>query len=101
MTHSVAIAEPLDAALQDHLLRHLRAGRTQEDLCFALWRPSGGSERATALLFEMFPPRDGERTLQGNVSFTAAYVERAVSRARAADAGVALLHSHIGPSGRA
>ena len=97
MNYSVAIAEPLDTALQDNLLQHLRQGRKQEDLCFGLWRPSQGSERMTALLCEMIPPRDGERILRGNVSFTAAYIERAVSCARAANAGVALLHSHVGP----
>ncbi|WP_167482286.1 HesA/MoeB/ThiF family protein [Rhizobium sophoriradicis] len=43
-------------------------------------------------------PREGERSVHGNVSFNPGYFERALSEANAADAGLALLHSH--PDGR-
>ena len=52
-----------------HLLQHYRADKIQEDLCFALWRPSTGRERLTALIDEVILPEDGERLLHGNASF--------------------------------
>src|SRR5438093_760782 len=92
--YSVAIPEPLHAVLADHLLQHLRAESLQEDLCFAVWRPSEASGRFTALLFDSVLPMEEERILSGNVSFTAAYLERAARIAAERKAGLALLHSH-------
>jgi hypothetical protein len=62
-----------------------------------LWRASQGDEHFTALLSELVLPEAGERILQGNVSFTAGYLERVLQRARASGMGVALLHNHFTP----
>jgi hypothetical protein len=79
------------------LLEHLLAENGQEDLCFATYLPSNGKERTTAVLQELILPLQGERNLHGNVSFTSAYLERALSVAAMAKCGLAFLHSHVGP----
>ncbi len=91
------MTEPIDKRLQAHLLKFIHEGRRQEELTFALWRPSKGLSRQTAMIFEILLPEDGERVLSGNAAFTAAYVNRVVDAATAAGAGVALLHSHFTP----
>ena len=95
---SIAITEALDA----ELAAHLDKGPNQEDLAFALWRPSVGRTRLTAILQQVTLPEDGERILQGNVAFTAEYVQRVLQLAESRDGadggyGIALLHSHLGP----
>jgi hypothetical protein len=92
MRLSVAISAELDHELGAHLDK----GRDQEDLCFAYWRPSTGAERMTAILAETVLPREGERILQGNVAFQRDYLRRVLS-SRPDGAGIALLHSHLGP----
>ena len=79
------------------LLKHVRDGRKQEDLCFALWRPSTGSERTTALIFDLITPFDDERHLHGGASFEATYLARAIRVARDNNAGLAFMHSHLSP----
>ncbi len=91
---SAALPRDVDEAARGHLLRQ----DGQEDLCFALWRPSQGSERRTALIQSLIMPEDGERHVHGNASFEPAYFERALGIAAAEGAGLALLHSH--PKGR-
>lgn len=91
---SVAMTEEVACAARTHLLR----ADHQEDLCFALWYPSRGLHRMTALVQRLILPGKGERNVHGNVSFEPAFFERALSEAAAADAGLALLHSH--PGGR-
>lgn len=91
---SVAMTGAVDAAAAAHLLR----ADGQEDLCFALWYPSRGASRTTALIERLILPRDGERNVHGNVSFEPAFLERALGEAAAAGAGLALMHSH--PLGR-
>lgn len=88
--HSVAMTGELSSIAQRHLLR--KDG--QEDLCFALWHPSRGKERSTALVQRLILPEAGERNIHGNVSFEPAYFERALAEAAAAEAGLALMHSH-------
>lgn len=93
MTHSVAFTSQIHDALSGHLLRE----DGQEDLCFALWYPSLGKTRLTALIFETILPLEDERQVHGNASFAPEYFERVLSLALEKGAGIAFLHSHIGP----
>jgi len=91
---SAAFPEQIDREARAHLLR----SDGQEDLCFALWRPSKGRSRTSALVQKLVLPVDEERNVHGNVSFEPAFFERALAEAATAGAGLALLHSH--PLGR-
>ena len=93
---SVAMTEPTDSSLA----RHLDKGPRQEDLTFAYWRPSRGATRYTAIIHDIVLPGDGDRILQGNVAFTAEYLQRVLNGAPAGS-GIALLHSHLGPGWQA
>ena len=93
MTYSVAIPEDVNRVLQSHLIRRDR----QEDLCFALWNPSRGATRTTALIQAALLPRNGERLVHGNASFLPPYLERAIDEALKENCGIAFLHSHPGP----
>ena len=93
MRLSVAIPTLVDRALQEHLLH--REG--QEDLCFALWHPSDGATRRTALVSDVVLPLPGERRLHGNALFLPDFVQRVVGLANRKKAGICLLHSHVGP----
>ncbi len=87
------MTEQTSACLLDHLLR--KDG--QEDLCFAIWFPSDGATRTSALLAEPILPIDGDRLVHGNVSFLPHFFERALATAMAAGGGLAFLHSHGAP----
>lgn len=89
---SVAMTTTLDGQLRAHLDK----GRRQEDLTFALWRPSKGHSRFTAVLHAIVLPESDDRILQGNVAFTPDYVQRVLDRA-GEGCGIALIHSHLGP----
>jgi hypothetical protein len=80
----------------DRLSTHLTRDDGQEDVCFALWRPSTGGDRATAIITEAILPEPDERKVDRTAWFTGEYALRAARRAAAAGAGVALLHSHPG-----
>ncbi|MBM7826311.1 ThiF family adenylyltransferase [Microbacterium aurum] len=84
-----------EAAVLDRLIRE----DGQEDVLIATYVLSTGLERTTALIRSVILPRDGERLVHGNASFTSAYVLRAASEARAAGEGLVLLHSHPGAEG--
>src|SRR5581483_2008135 len=58
---------------------------------------STGARRTTALIAEPILPRDGERHVHGNASFEPQFLDRAIELALAKGAGVAMLHSHLGP----
>ena len=79
-----------------HLLQHYRENSIQEDLCFALWRPSTGKSRQTALIDSVILPREDERLLHGNASFQPQYLGRALKIACEENAGLAFMHSHPG-----
>jgi len=84
-----------EAVMRDHLLRE----DGQEDVLIATYVLSTGVERTTALIRSVLLPRDGERHVHGNASFTSAYVLRAAHEARLAGHGLVLLHSHPGGRG--
>lgn len=87
---SAALTMDVDRVAREHLLRRDR----QEDLCFALWFPSRGRTRTTALIHRLILPREGDRNVHGNASFEHSFFERALVEATAEGAGLALLHSH-------
>lgn len=87
----------LTSALHDELATFLLRPDGQEDLMFALYVPSVGTERLTALITDLIYPEDGDREVHGNVSFTGAYLDRVYQEALAKGRGVVLLHSHLGP----
>jgi molybdopterin-synthase adenylyltransferase len=89
-TYSVAMTAQIDRIARHHLLR----SDGQEDLCFAIWHPSRGRTRTTALIQKLIMPDQGDRVVHGNVSFSSSFLERAMAEASAAGAGLALLHSH-------
>lgn len=91
--NSAAMASGLAQELHDVLVRN----DGQEDLTFALWHPSEGRTRRTALLFRRVPPEPGDRQIHGNVSFNQIYLQRALSEALRHGAGLAFLHSHPFP----
>ncbi|MGH9326022.1 MAG: ThiF family adenylyltransferase [Terriglobia bacterium] len=89
-TRSVAITGEVANAARSHLLRI----DGQEGLCFALWHPSRGRSRTTALVHRLILPEAGDRNVHCNVSFEASFFERALAEAAAEGAGLALMHSH-------
>lgn len=90
MSYSVALTSEVDLVAQNHLIR--KDG--QEDLCFALWNPSTGEKRTTAILTELILPQEGEREVHGNVAFLPNYFERVIGIALDNNAGIAFMHSH-------
>lgn len=90
---SVAMPRSVAAELESHLIRD----DGQEDLAFALWNPSSGAERETALISSVILPAEGDREIHGNVSFLPQYLERACAVAMNQQSGVAFLHSHPFP----
>ena len=94
MTYDVAMLEAVDQEARYHLLLHFNRGEMQEDLCFALWHPSTGATRTTAIVTAIIPPSDGERELHGNASFNPDYLARAIRMALQQKSGLAFMHSH-------
>ena len=94
MKYDVVMTHEANRIATEHLLRHYRQEKRQEDLCFALWRPSTGLNRKAAIVYEIILPKDGECNLTGNASFTQEYAGRAIVEARRQNAGLAFMHSH-------
>ena len=94
MKYEVVLTEAVNDAATNHLLHHLRQGRIQEDLCFALWSPSTGASRTTAIIREVILPTNKDRDLHGGASFHPAYLTECLFRARADGLGLAFMHSH-------
>ena len=97
MRFDVALTADACSTSTEHLLQHYERDVLQEDLCFALWRPSTGKLRRTALIDEVILPNEGERNLHGNTSFQPDYLGRAIRIAREKKAGLAFMHSHPSP----
>jgi len=93
MNYSIALPEEIHRKACVHLIRE----DGQEDVCFALWYPSQGHHRKSALIHKLLLPKSGERGVHGNASFNPEYFERAMQEALLAKAGIALMHSHPGP----
>ena len=101
MRFEAVLPETLAEEAMNHLLGSIRRGQLQEDLCFALWRPSTGAGRTTGVVAEILLPLPGERNLHGNVSFEATYLSRVARRACQMNMGVAFMHSHPSPGWQA
>ena len=101
MRFEAVLPETLAEEAMNHLLGSIRRGQLQEDLCFALWRPSTGAGRTTGVVAEILLPLPGERNLHGNVSFEATYLSRVARRACQTNMGVAFMHSHPSPGWQA
>lgn len=97
MTFDVALMSAANRKATSHLLQHYSAGHRQEEICFALWHPSTGQNRLTALIDEVVIPDDADRNLHGNASIAPEYIAKAVRRAYATNAGLAVMHSHPYP----
>lgn len=97
MSFEVVFTSEADTIAKTHLLQHYCDGGMQEDLCFALWRPSTGQTRRVALIDEIILPEKDERRLHGNVSFEPGYLARVVRAAREKKAGIVFMHSHPSP----
>ena len=95
MRLDVALTSEANSVSRGHLLQHSGGRELQEDLCFALWRPSTGTQRRTAIIDDIILPEPGERMLHGNASFAPHYLARAVKMARDKEAGLAFMHSHL------
>jgi len=91
--YSVAMTQVVHNNLMNHLVREDR----QEDLVFALWTPSYGDKRLTALVHTPIYPQDGDRQRHGNASFNPQYFERACKLAMENNCGVTFMHSHPFP----
>ncbi len=78
----------------EHLLKHFRAGELQEDLCFALWRPSTGKSRYSGIIYKIILPEENDRKLHGNVEFAPRFLSRSINLAIREKAGLAFMHSH-------
>ena len=94
---SVAIPAATEARMFEHLIRADR----EEDLLFALWYPSQGCTRHTALIHMPIFPEPGDRQRHGNASFNPQYLERVCSLAIQHKAGIAFMHSHPVPGWQA
>lgn len=93
MIYSAAIPSKVN----DQFLAHLLRDDGQEDLCFALWYPSQGKKRTTALMQRVILPNQGEWDVHSNASFLPEYLERVIALALEHNSGIAFFHSHLGP----
>ena len=97
MKFDVVFTSEANSESNTHLLKHYCNGDFQEDLCFALWYPSTGNSRFSALINEIILPEKDERSLHGNASFEPRYLSRALKKAVEKKAGLAFMHSHPTP----
>lgn len=95
MRYEVVLTEQVHEKACQFLLSHVQEGRWQEELCFALWRPSTGKTRTSALVFDIILPNDGEHHLHGNTSFEPGYLTRTIKLACAEEVGLVFMHNHL------
>ena len=95
MRYEAVLTEQAHEEASNLLLKSARNDEPQEDLCFALWRPSSGETRTTALIFHIISPLEGERHCHGNVSFEPSFLTRSIRLACSMKAGLAFMHSHL------
>lgn len=88
--YSVAIPAQIESQMNAHLIREDK----QEDVLFALWKPSYGRNRATCLIHKPIFPLAGDRQRHGNASFNLQYFERVCRLALENSSGITFLHSH-------
>jgi len=91
--YSVVLSDEKHQRLFDHLIRD----DEQEDLCFATYIPSEGSERIGGIISQIILPEFGEREVHGNVSFLPQYFERVMRIATERKEGIVFIHSHPAP----
>ncbi|MFI5161225.1 MAG: HesA/MoeB/ThiF family protein [Sphingobacteriales bacterium] len=84
----------IPATLNFDLIRHLLREDKQEDVAFALYKPSIGQFRYTALIYKIILPEDGDRDVHGNVDINPQYFKRVCKSAMEEKSGAILLHSH-------
>lgn len=89
---SVVFSETINKNLLAHLIRD----DGQEDLCFALYKPSTGKNRKSGIISEIILPIKGDRNIHGNASFNSQYFDRVSSIALEKGFGICFLHSHPG-----
>lgn len=92
--YEVAFCGDAERKANEHLLQYFRAHKLQEDLCFALWKPSTGKSRYTGMIYKIILPEKGDRELHGNVEFSPRFLSRAINVAIRENAGLAFMHSH-------
>ena len=91
-TTSVAMTAAIEKALLSLLVR----SDGQEDVCLAIYRPSKGMTRVSALITSVIPPESGDRFVHGNATVTGKYILRGAEIAQGNESGLVLLHSHPG-----
>ncbi len=94
MRYEVILTEEAHKTACSHLLSHFNESRQQEELCFAIWHPSNGRDKSTALISEIILPKENERKLHGNTSFLPEFLARSLGIAIKKKAGLAFMHSH-------
>ncbi|GAB3923490.1 HesA/MoeB/ThiF family protein [Larkinella terrae] len=87
----------MSATLNSILCRHLLRDDKQEEVAFALYKPSVGLLRFTSIIYKIILPEEGDRRVQGNVLINPQYFRRVCRIAAAEKSGIVLLHSHLGP----
>lgn len=92
--HEIVFPSEAENVARAHLLQHYQRGEPQEDLAFALWRPSTGHARHSAIVYEIILPEPGDHLLHGTASFQPSYVTRALQLAISSESGLAFMHSH-------
>lgn len=91
--YSVAIPSRLHTILCEHLIR----SDGQEDLCFATYTQSTGSDKFTGIIRNIILPDIGERYINGAAGFFPHYFLRALHIASQLNEGLVFLHSHPFP----